>query len=507
MVRLCSFFLLGAMLGGCSVGAKHAGSSYDATETAYSLNAVLARQEPVSAEISPFEAMARAIRYNLDQRVAETRSAFQRAEINLEHYSFLPSMVANAGYNKRSNDQASGSLNSATSVRSPSDSISQDRATSTGDVRISWNVLDFGLSYVRALQSADRMLIDEELKRKAKHVLIEDVQAAYWRAATYEKLAPRLHLLEKRTGRALANLKKIRTAGRIPRKRALFTELELTEIHTAAKKLIADAKVAKIDLARLMNVPQGTPFKLAHADFRAQPKKLSHHIGKLEAVAVQRRPDLLENWYQQRINTRQGTASLLELLPGVEAILGANLDSNSFLANSNWVNAGARASWNLLNVFRYPAKQRVVKSRQQLLKDQSLATFVAVLTQVHVSRARLAQSESHLKSTSKVKALRKDLAGLADTELASGQASEHEALQRQWENFVADIQYNFAYADYQSAYANLMTTIGWDLSRKSDQTLRISKLTDNLRSRWQGFDTGFQNINQNTLKTKGNSSI
>ena len=46
----------------------------------------------------------------------------------------------------------------------PTYSVSQDKKRNTYDVAFTWNVLDFGLSYVRAQQQADRFLINKESK-------------------------------------------------------------------------------------------------------------------------------------------------------------------------------------------------------------------------------------------------------------------------------------------------------------------------------------------------------
>ena len=45
----------------------------------------------------------------------------------------------------------------------------------------------------------------------------------------------------------------------------------------------------------------------------------------------------------------------------------------------------ARASWNLLNVFRYPAIKRTVQAQGDVLRQRQLALTMAVLTQVGVA--------------------------------------------------------------------------------------------------------------------------
>ena len=47
---------------------------------------------------------------------------------------------------------------------------------------MSWNLLDFGVSYYRARQQADQVLIAEERKRKVVQNILADTRNAYWRA-------------------------------------------------------------------------------------------------------------------------------------------------------------------------------------------------------------------------------------------------------------------------------------------------------------------------------------
>ena len=71
-------------------------------------------------------------------------------------------------------------------------------------------------------------------------------------------------------------------------------------------------------------------------------------------TAIENRAELREVAYRNRINEKEATAALLELLPGVNLYAGGSADTNSFLYNNSWVGWGAKASWNLMRVFQYP---------------------------------------------------------------------------------------------------------------------------------------------------------
>ena len=58
-------------------------------------------QEPVSGPIDLYEAMARALKYNLDARVELMHKMLAQTQLDLSHYAMLPRLAANAGFDGR----------------------------------------------------------------------------------------------------------------------------------------------------------------------------------------------------------------------------------------------------------------------------------------------------------------------------------------------------------------------------------------------------------------------
>ena len=54
-------------------------------------------QEPLSGPIDLYEAMARALKYNLDARVELMHKMLAQTQLDLSHYAMLPRLAANAG--------------------------------------------------------------------------------------------------------------------------------------------------------------------------------------------------------------------------------------------------------------------------------------------------------------------------------------------------------------------------------------------------------------------------
>lgn len=459
-----------------------------ASET--NLSSVTAEQEPVSAPITLYDAMARALKYNLDHRVEETEAAVRVAELDLSHFSLLPTAVANSGYAGRDSYNASSSLNVLTGTPSfGGKSTSQDKEIKSSDIGFSWNVLDFGLSYVRARQNADKVLVQEETRRKVIHRVVEDVRTAYWRAISAERLMQRLTSLEGETRTALAETRKLYEERQTSPITALTYERELVEIKQKIGEIQRDLNTAKSQLAALMNLRPGTKFRLAHESRKQGTLALKAGLDDMIATAVYNRPELREVEYRKRINLNEADAALLEMLPGIQAYAGSNFDSNSFLLDSHWANWGAKASWNLIKVFSYPARREVIDLQDEMLHARSLAVTMAVMTQVHVSRIRFMHAKKELSTAAEYRDVQRRLLEQMRAEAAADRISKQTLIREEMNALVAEAKYDIAYAQLQNAYANLFSSMGLDpYAWEVDRTQSVSAMSSALKKLW--FERG-----------------
>ena len=120
-------------------------------------------RDQITAPISLDEAIARSVRNNRDRKLKVLETALTRQQIDLARHDLLPSLTTSAGYSGRNNYAATASVRFADGVpeplpADPAYSVSQDKQRTTYDVGFTWNVLDFGLSYVRANQQAHVVL-------------------------------------------------------------------------------------------------------------------------------------------------------------------------------------------------------------------------------------------------------------------------------------------------------------------------------------------------------------
>lgn len=438
-------------------------------------------QEPFSGAIDVYEAMARALKYNLDHRVEEMGVALRVAELDLAHFNLLPGVVATSGYAGRNNDNASNSVNVLTGVESLATSTSQERRIKTADIAFSWNILDFGLSYVRARQAADKYLIAQEMRRRAVTRIMEDVRTAFWRAISADRLIRKLNVLEARLAKAQVNAR----ASAIDRQTSLIPaatyERELVDIKRIVRELQRDLVLARTQLAALMSIRPGTSFALAGTG-RPKTPGFAIPVNQMVTTALLNRSELREVWYQRRINERELDAALLELLPGLTPYVGTNYDSNDFLYNSQWLSWGAKASWNLMRVVQYPAKRQVIEAQQQQIDARVLATTMAVVTQVHIGRIRYLQLSKELQTAIEHLNAQRRLTELMREEAGADRISEQTLIREEMNLLVAEARRDISHAGLQNAYAGIYTSMGLDpISRGLDLGADVKTLARQLR--------------------------
>lgn len=482
-----------ALLAGCAVTPQPLTPS-DMTERATrNVAAVTVDQEPIAGPISLYEAMARGLKYNLDYKVEMMEEALKARELDLTRYDMLPQIVATGGYAGRNNFAGASSLSLLSGRQSLEPSTSTEKDVFTADLTLSWDVLDFGLSYVRAKQKADEVLIAMERRRKVSNRIIEDVRVAYWRAVSAERLINKLKQLETSVSSTLSNSERLSERRLSAPLTALTYQRELIDIQAEIRRLQRELVVAKAQLAALMNLQPGTPFTLQLPERSETPPKISLANEEMVMTALRNRAELREVSYRDRINKRELDVALLSMLPSFKAILGVNVDSNDFLFNNDWGSYGARASFNLLNVFRYPAQKRAVNAQADLIRQRELALTMAVMTQIYVSQARYGHLVAELETASRQNRVQDKILYQIRSGNSVGAISQQTLLREEMNTLVSEVKYDLAYAEVQNAYANLFAAMGVD-HFSPDVTGRenVAQLSQSLATMWANRETALK---------------
>ena len=460
------------------------------------LQQVNADQQPVTGPITMYEAMARALRYNLDYKVELMTQMLRSKEHNLARYDMLPTLVANSAYIARDTfgGASSSRLESPTRVGSQSlvASTSAEREFLQHDAEISWDILDFGLSYIRAKQKGDDILIAQEQKRKVANRIIEDVRTAYWRAVSAERLVKKLASLEGEVDQALTHSRRTHSELQVKPLEALTYQRELMETKQEVQQLQRDLIIAKQQLAALMNLKPEEEFELVLPERDIRAVRLNIEGDDMVTIALNNRPEMREIAYRRRINEREATAALLDLLPSLRIHGGFNYDDNSFLFNNSWANWGAKASWNLLEAFRYPARKKTVAAQDALFYQRSLALTMAVITQVHVSRIRFEHAYRQVKTMQELHHVQENILEQINAGYAAKRVSQQSLIREKMNTMIADAKYDIALATLHNAFANVYASMG--INPYGDDVVGnedIADMTNKLQAYWarQGDQT------------------
>ena len=355
-------------------------------------SAMLQEVVPLSGALTLEEAQARALKYNLERRAKLMEEALALRQLDVTHLDMLPKLVAQAGYGWRNNDRISQSRNAENGDLSPSRFISQERTHALGDLTLSWSLLDYGLGRVAAHQQADRVLIAGERRRKAMHVLMQDVRIAYWRAASAQKLRDDVARTITMAEEALDDSRKAETERLRNPIDALRYQRQVLENLRLLEAIDQELSTARIELAALINAPLGQQLQLVEPTFQANRQVLEVPVERLEETAIQANADLREQHYNARIAREETRKTLTRLFPNLSFNYSVNYDTDSYLVNNDWNEAGMQLSFNLFNLFTGPAQMKLAEAGVKLADQRRVAVQMATLAQTHLARQQLANA-------------------------------------------------------------------------------------------------------------------
>ncbi len=476
--------LLVVTLTACSVKPQHLTEPELQSRIKRDLSVLTRGQEPVSRPVDLYEAMARTLKYNLDARVELMETMLAHQNLNVSRYELLPRLVANGAYDGRNNFSGGSSVSLLSGRQSLEPSTSSEKNVFSSDLSLSWDVLDFGLSYVRAKQAADDVLIAEEERRRVAIRLLQDVRTAYWRAVSAERMLTRLEFLDEWIGKALERSKTIQERKLESPLVALKYQRELLNSQREIQKLYRELATAKTELASLMNLPPDQYYELDMPDREGPNLELDLTPREMEQRALLNRPELRTVDFRKRINARETKAALLELLPNLSLEVGGNYNSNKFLFKNNWLAYGAKVSWNLIQLFRQPAKLELIDAQARVLDAQGLALTMAVMTQVHVRFAQLLYTGRELETARYYYNTQVKIAEKTRLAWIANRTGIQALIREKVNEVVAELRYDAAKASREAAYASLLAAIGEDPLPDTLTGHSVVRLARALRARW-----------------------
>jgi len=455
------FAFVSALTASCAVQTDPTTLGERSSRAAVDKAALFGGQEEIIKPITLYEAMARAIKYNSDQRVALMEQAIAYGIADSASKDLLPEVAASGGFSSRSDRLAVSAKSVRTGAWTLPDSYIEDKTVRTGQLQIVYNVLDFGISYVNAKQASDRRYISEELRRKSIHQVIHEVRVAFWKAAAAQRIIEDLAVLiasvQDELVRVNAGHATEKTQEQLEEQKKLLTALQnLTDLRN-------DILTAKAELGALMSLPPNADFTL-DVPSEMDNAKVVKDFGQidLEQFALVNRPELRINDYEARIAKAEAKKEILRLFPGIEFSAGINYNSNSYLKNKNWADAGIGVTWNLMNLFTQPKAIRLAKDKEELERLRRLAMTMAVTTQVNVSFLQLRQAAEAFEIANSLDEVNEGLWQKAFKNKNRTVQEQRRTLMTAVERLISHLKRDFAYAEYKGAESNLFVALGVD---------------------------------------------
>ena len=482
--------MLTCLLQACAPAKGHVGAKYLQETINEDMQNVY--KGDISDVLTLEEALARGIKYNLDTKVAEYNERLAGDELSLERMNALPSITAKREFITRNNDGASSSLSVLSGVQSLEPSISTDRHRLTALLEGNWNLLDASLSIARTHSASDKVAIAAERRRKVFHNVVQDIYSAYWRSVAAQETRPKIDAL-------LGDLKieKDKIDQAMKSEAIGFGEAQAMKDNLIARQdqlqAIREGLIlAEIELKALIAMPPSTPIVLdtGGRDWLA-PKNLPEvklSIDDMETLALLSRPEVREEVLNKRISARNIKFAFLETLPGLNLLAGANHDENRFLVDERWLSLTATLTASLTKILTLPARHRKAENEQKLAEQRRLALLAAVMTQVHVAKARLDFVSEQYDMVREVEEHKKKILHRALSFEQVGLMGGAELMAARIDHEVAGLNKVMSYVSAQEAFGQFLGTMGFDIWAQAKDDMNVEELAVVVKDGLSVFD-------------------
>ena len=432
-------------------------------------------------------AIAIAVRNNRDLRLSVMESALSQSQRDLQKFDMLPDIALSAGYSEFTELQPSTSKTVASddSVAPSIDgtegyTISRDKGQATRGIEFTWNALDFGLSYIRAGQQADRYLIAKELERKAIQNITRDIIRSYWKAQASENLLKKLNPLLERVEDALADSQYIEELLISAPMDSLLYQKELLDVQRTLQTQQRALINSKNELASLMGLLPSEKFTLAEND--TYLTNLNMDIQAMEEIALISRPELMESRYQKRITSKDTRAAMLALIPSLKFNAAYGYTNNDYLLNQDTTEYGASIGGNLFDIFSIGATRKASKVNQELIAERHLAIAMTVISQVHLSNINYDLAIEEYDTAQRYLDVAQRISKQVQNAQKVSRFGELEVIREEASLLVAELRKDLAFSEMQHSIGQIYASIGKDILPTDHQNLSIEELGNSIKA-------------------------
>ncbi len=429
-------------------------------------------EEPLTLD----DAISVGLSNNLDLRVSRFMERIADRTAMSEKLKMLPSLTAQGVYSERSEFIQREFVDPDTGEVSLSNTVSQDKTTKTFDLSLSWNILDFGLSYIRSRQAALQTEIRRMERIRQAQNLAMDIASAFWNSVLSEQDLEYVRDIEGRMRQYKSAAEELVAEKRLDPIVAKEMERQLVNLTISAADLQAEIATSRVDLSRLMGLTPTSRFdvdpSVAAIDRRLEtiPSPGELNARRLEDVALRNRPELFSADLRNRVQEDEIRAAFLDMFPGLELNASYHYDGDQFLVNNDWYTAGGQFVASLLQLPSKYANWNAQKMTAEMVEIQRVLLTAGIVAQVHVALQDFGVKKRQFELKEAALQVSDDLRDMSQERNRAGMIgfSDTVVAQRMMESFLARLERNRTAVSLLNAYHTLLVSLGLGYERWSD---------------------------------------
>jgi hypothetical protein len=362
------------------------------------------------------------------------------------------------------------------------------------------------MSYLTAHQNADRVLIAAEYRRKAMHLLSQDVIGAFWRTASAQKLSGQIKQTILQSEEALADARRAEQASARSPIEVLKYQRQLLDNLKTLEGIRQDLSNARIELANLLNIPLVVDLRVIEPAEEIPLKILSTPLDQLEEIALLQNGDVREQYYNVRIASNEARKGILRLFPSVSFNYGTKYDSDSYLINNQWKEAGLQISFNIFNLLSIGSQNALGDARIALEEQRRITLQMGQLAKVHIARLQYASSIDQFNRADAIWDVDNKISNHMESRARAQTIGSQENISNKTAAVVSLLKRYDALSKLYAASGKLQATLGMEPNIGSVDDLSLNELTNLIKQWFEDWQAAKINLPQSEL-TKPESSI
>jgi outer membrane protein TolC len=227
----------------------------------------------------------------------------------------------------------------------------------------------------------------------------------------------------------------------------------------------------------------GTPITLSYqTPVDAGKSLLQASIEQLENAVLANNPDLREAHYNSRIARDEVRRTLARLFPNVNLNWGLKYDSDSYLVNREWQEAGLQVSFNLLNLFTGPTQMKLAEAGVALADQRRVAMQMGAITQMHLAKLGLQNAREQFDRADAIFDVDVKIADFVQNRQSAQAQSKLDVVSNATTATLSMLRRYQALAQVQAAESRLISTLGLEPRLGSVDEMNIGQIVEQLKT-------------------------